>query len=97
MQYRRRVRSNRRSMLAISAVVVLLLVVITVNSMTLWAKERSYQAQEIELEEQIAKEKERTGEIEKLEQYVGTDEYVEEVARDRLGMVHENEIIFKAK
>ena len=26
-----------------------------------------------------------------------TDEYVEEVARDKLGLVHENEIIFKGK
>ena len=65
--------------------------------MTLRAKDQSYQAQEQELEEQIKEEKARSKEIEDLEEYVGTDEYVEDVAKEKLGLVHENEIIFKAK
>lgn len=27
----------------------------------------------------------------------GTDEYVEDVAKDKLGLIHENEIIFRAE
>ena len=103
MKKRSRVRRNKsylqthkRSVLAISAVIVLLIVVVSVNAMTLRAKEKAYRAQETELEEQL-KEEERAAEIDDLESYVNTDEYVEEVAREKLGLVHENEIIFKGK
>ena len=33
----------------------------------------------------------------KLKKYVGTDEYIEEVAREKLGLVKENEILFRAQ
>ena len=88
---------HKRSVFAVCAVVFLLFAVISVNSMTLRAKDQFYQAQEQELEEQIKEEKARSKEIEDLEEYVGTDEYVEDVAKEKLGLVHENEIIFKAK
>lgn len=100
---RRRKRQNRyvnrhkRSMLAVSAVIVLLMAVVSVNAISLREKDRTYQAQEIELKKQIEEEKERSVQIDALEKYVGTDEYVEEVAKDKLGLVNENEIIFKAK
>ena len=86
-----------KSMLAVSFVILLLVVVLSANAVTLKAKDRTYQAQEQELKRQIEEEKERAQEIDKLEQYVGTDEYVEEVAKDKLGLVNEGEIIFKAK
>lgn len=94
---RRRMRSHKRSVLLISAVIILLAAVVSVNGMTLRAKEKTYQAQEIELQQQIEEEKARSKKIDELEKYVGTDEYVEEVAREKLGLVHKDEIIFKAK
>ena len=94
---RRGMRGHRQSVFAIIAVLVVLVAVVSVNAMTLRAKEKSYQAQEIELAQQIEEEKARAKEIDELEKYVGTDEYVEEVAKDKLGLVHENEIIFKAE
>ncbi len=93
----RHVNRNKRSMLAVSAVIALLMAVVSVNAMSLHEKDRTYQAQEIELKKQIEEEKERSVQIDELEKYVGTDEYVEEVAKDKLGLVNENEIIFKAK
>ena len=94
---KKRISQHKRSMLAVSFVIVLLIAVVSVNGMTLRAKDKAYQAQEAELEQQIKEEKERAAEIDELEKYVGTDEYVEEVAKDKLGLVNENEIIFKAK
>lgn len=88
---------HRRSVLGISAVILLLMAVVSVNSVSLKAKDRDYQAQEEELKEKIEDEKARAKEIEELEEYVGTDEYVEDVAKEKLGLVHENEIIFKAE
>ena len=92
---KKRMNPHKRSMLAVSFVLVLL--VVSANSITLRAKDKAYQAQEAELERQIEEEKERSSEIDELEKYVGTDEYIEEVAKEKLGLVNENEIIFKAK
>lgn len=94
---RRRMQTHKMSILAISAVIILLIVVVSVNGMTLRAKEKAYEAQEVELQKQIDEEKARATEIDDLEEYVGTDEYVEEVAKEKLGLVYKNEIIFKAK
>jgi cell division protein DivIC len=96
-RHRRRIQSHKRSILAIIGVLILLTAVLTVNGMTLRAKEKSYQVQIAELEEQIEEEQARAKEIAELEKYVGTDEYVEEVAKEKLGLVYEDEIIFKAE
>lgn len=94
---RRRAQKHRRSVFAISAVVLLLTVIVSVDSLTLKAKDQAYRAQEAELEEKIEEEKARAEEIKNLDEYVGTDEYIEKVAKDKLGLVYENEIVFKAK
>ncbi len=94
---RKRVNRHKSSMLVVSAVLLLLVVVISIDGMRLRAKDKEYQAQEIELERQIEEEKARSAEIDQLQDYVGTDEYIEEVAKDKLGLVNPNEIIFKAK
>ncbi len=96
-------RSGRRasgqtiSVLSICAVVLLLIVMVSVSSMTLQAKDKSLAAQETELKEQIETEKTRSEEIDELEDYVGTDEYIESVAKEKLGLVREGEIVFKSE
>lgn len=47
------------------------------------------------LETQINNEKERSVDIKNLEAYVQTKKYIEEIAREKLGLVYEYEIIFK--
>ena len=88
-----RLRRHKASVLAVSGVLLLLVAVVTVSSISLRAKI----AQEQELQEQIDAEEERSKEIDSLEEYVGTDEYIEQTAKDKLNLVHENEIIFKKK
>ncbi len=84
-------------MLIVSVVIILMGAIVLVNSMTLKAKEKAYKEQEIELQQQIKEEKQKAKEIDKLEDYVGTDAYVEDIAREKLGLVYEDETIFKAK
>lgn len=91
----RRKRQNRFGMFLVSIVVVMLLVVVAVKSVELQAKADSYAQREQQLEEQIADEKERAGEIEKLEKYRQTKKFIEDEAKDKLGLVYEGEIIFK--
>lgn len=47
-----------------------------------------------DLEEALAYEDERVEEVERLTEIVGTDEYIEKIAREKLGMVKEDEKLF---
>ena len=53
-------------------------------------------AQAALLEEQAALEQ-QVEELEKQQNYVGTEEYIEQAARDKFGWVKGNEIVFKKK
>ena len=86
---------HRRSVDVITMILVLLGCVLTVNAVTLQARNKSYKRQEAELKAQINEQKERAGEIKEYQEYVKTDEYIKEVAEEKLGLVDPNEIIFK--
>ena len=92
---RRRKRGNRRGMLGITAVVCVLLISLTVQSKVLEDKNADYLAQKATLQKQIKSEKERSEDIAQLKEYMQTNDYVEEVAKDKLGLVYEDEIVFK--
>lgn len=84
-----------KGMFGISAVVAVLLISLSVQSASLRQKNEDYAASEASLKKQIEQEKKRTEEIQAMEEYMQSDEYVEEVARDKLGLVYEDETIFK--
>lgn len=52
------------------------------------------EAEIAELKEKIEYEKKRTEEVEELKTKVDTDEYIEKVAREKLGMIKRDEIVF---
>ena len=54
-----------------------------------------YDSKATALEKSIESEKERTKEIEAEKEHMKTDEYVEEAAREKLGLVKDNEIVFQ--
>ncbi len=89
--------NHKRSIIAICSVIVLLIIMLSVSSVTLRAKETSYKAQEAELTSLIEEEQARSAEINELEEYVGTDAYIEETAQDKLGMIYDNELIIKPR
>ena len=47
-----------------------------------------------ELEAKIAAEKERQQEVDDMRENMDQDEYIEKIARDKLGMVKSDEIVF---
>ena len=79
----------------ISMILVLLVGVLAVNAVSLRSRNAQYKKQEAELEAQIKEEKKRAKEVEAYEAYVKTDDYVKEIAEEKLGLVDPNEIIFK--
>ena len=93
---RRKKGSNRREMICISAVVLVLMGVVFVQSDRLQKKNQGYENKIAELNSQIEQESERALEIEELREYVNTPEYAAEAAKEKLGMVGENEILFRA-
>lgn len=82
---------------AIAGVVVLMLIFVSVASLSLRAKNENNQERIEELQAQIEAENQKTEEIEEYKKYVKTKKYAEEVAKDKLGLVYEDEIIFKAE
>ncbi len=92
---KRKIANNYIGMAAISIVAVILLGSLAVESVNMRNRVAVYDARAAELEEKIENEKERTKEIDAQKEYMETDEYAAEVARDRLGLVKENETVFE--
>ena len=96
MNRRKKLRKHLGSF-AIVGVVVLMLIFVSVASLCLRASNADKQERIEELEAQIEAEEEKAEEIEEYSKYVQTKKYAEEVAKDKLGLVYEDEIIFKAE
>ena len=94
---RRRSRQNKSSMACISLIVLMLVGVMSVQIVSAYSRNQSYQAQEEELEAQLESEKARKKELEEYKKYVNTKEYIEQVAKAKLGLVYPNEVIYKEK
>ena len=91
----RKIANNYLGMAAITIVVLILLVGLTVQSTNLKARIAVYDAKAAALQQSIEDEQERTKEIYEQKEYMQTDEYIAEVARDKLGLVKGNEIVFE--
>ena len=87
--------STHGAMFTIVLVVLALLVVLLVSGFSLRQKISDNESRMNELRSLIDSEEERTTEIEGLEEYMQSDEYLEQEAKDRLGFVKDGEIIFK--
>ena len=92
---KRKVRYNSLGMLAIALVVLVLLGGLMLKSNDLQERLTGYDAKAATLQQKIEDEQTRTEEIDKLKKYMETDEYAEEVAREKLGLVKDNETVFK--
>ena len=88
-------RQNTTGMLLVTTVDIMMLIVVMVNSVELREKRASYLAREETLMQEIEAEQARTEKIEEYEKYTQTKKYVEEIAKNKLGLVYEGEIIFK--
>lgn len=88
-------RSNRTGLIGIFLVVTALAIVVGVKGKELQVKDEVYAQKEAALVKQLAEEESREAELEVLSVHVQTKKYVEEVAKEKLGLVNKDEIIFK--
>lgn len=89
-------RHNRMGMFLASIVVLMLMIVISVNSLSLKEKIETYTSKTESLQALIDEEEERAESLVEFEKYSKTKAYYEEVAREKLGLIYPSEIIFKS-
>ncbi len=86
---------NGLSMILASLVVIIILVVVGVNAVSLGRRLVENKKRLETLREEIRMEDERAEDIDEYRRYTRTDAYIEEVAREKLGLIYEGETVFK--
>jgi len=92
---KRKKRLSRATVFGIVVLVTVLCGTLTYKQSTLKAQSKEYTNQIKELEKQRKELQEEKESLKKFRDYVKTDEYAEEVARDKFGLVYKGEIIFE--
>jgi cell division protein DivIC len=90
-------RQNRIQTRIIIFIVCVVIGAVAFESYSIREKEKEYAAQEAELDLQIAEAKAEQQALEEQEEYMKTDAYKEQVAREEFGMVKKGEYILKEK
>lgn len=88
--------SSKHSMRLITIVVLFLFGILTYKTVELKQQVTEYQTTLDGYKKDMKELKKEREEIEDLRDYVETDSYIEEMAREKLGLVYKNEVIFEA-
>lgn len=83
------------AIIGITMVVISLGLVVNLKSTSMKKKDLEYQIREEMLEKQVAQEENRAKELEEYRVYVQTKQYIEEIAKQKLGLVNPDEILLK--
>ena len=94
-RYRTRRKENRFGVLLAATVVLLLTFAVSVRSIDLLRQVGDNEARIEELQTQMDKEKQRSAEIDEFVKETQTRKYIEDIARQKLGLVYPGEIIFE--
>lgn len=92
---KRRKDNNRAGKTCISIILVAFVAVMSVQIVKLYQKDQEYISKQAELEAQLEEETDRQAELEDYEAYTKSKQYVEDVAKSKLGLAYGDEIIFK--
>ena len=86
---------NKAAMIGISGVVSLLVIALLYQGTSLQKKIEANEVRKTQIAEAYAAELKRTEEIEQLQEEMQSDEYYEKIAKEKIGLVKDNEILFK--
>ena len=96
----RRVKSNKQSRLALAFVFIIVLTIIIasgVRSISLHQKGKELSVTEAQLETQLEEANNKAAELDEREKYMKTKKYIEDEAKNKLGLVNSDEILIKPK
>lgn len=88
-------KQNRLSRLAIALVAAALVAVLGYQTVKLQRKNDEYSQRLAAIERQLEQEESRAEELKQRQIYVQTDQFIEQEAKDKLGMINPNEILLK--
>ena len=88
-------RNDHLSMFLAGLVVVILMIAVSVNGMSLNRRLGENRKRAVQLKKEIQTEEQRAADIEEYRRYTSTDAYIEEIAREKLGLIYEGETVFK--
>ena len=77
--------------------VVVLTLIMSVQIGHLYQVNEAYKQDEKTKQAQLKDEQERSAELQEKEAYVGSDQYIVDTAKSKLGMTYPDEIVFKEK
>lgn len=86
---------NTVGVFVITTIVCVLAISLYIQKNELKETSRIKEGQVEQLEKELEKEKERTETIKQMEKNIQSDEATEKIAREKIGLVKENEILFK--
>lgn len=87
--------NNRAGKICISMIVMAFVAVMSIQIAKTHQKDQEYIEEQNRLLKQLDDEKARKAELEEYETYTKSQGYIEDIARSKLGLAYENEIIFK--
>ena len=91
----KRSKGSRSGIVMISGVVLIFCVILTYNSFGLRERIQENATVVRDLQSQIDEQEKTREELVQESEYINSDDYIEEIARDKLGLVHDNEIVFQ--
>lgn len=87
--------NNHMALIGITLVVISLATAIHIKGLDLKQKDLDYQLREERLMEEVRAEEERAKQLEEYRVYVQTKQYIEKVAKEKLGLVNPDEVLLK--
>ena len=87
-------KKSRTTEFSITIVLCCLVAVLTVKGISLQQKVNANASRLSSLDSQIEEEKQRTDDITALKEYMQTDEYIEKMASEKLGLIKSNAKVF---
>lgn len=85
----RKQNQNKFAMVLVTLVLLMLIVVVNIRKSELKEKQAAYIARQEELQRKIEDEEARAEEIEEYEKYTQTQKYIEDMAKEKLGLVYD--------
>lgn len=96
-QTKRNIKKSRKNLLLVAGVVSVLCATMFYSRVKLEDQEKACKERIEELSRELSEEEKRAEDIEDYKTYVQTKKYIEEEAREKLGLVYLDEIIFEAE
>lgn len=90
-------KQNNSGMICIAGITCILLVVMSIQIYSLYNKNRLYIEKEEQLQSQLKEEQQRENEILDYQKQINSDEYIEKIAKFKLGLIYPHEIVYKEK